>query len=67
MLPGGNGIGVVNRNMTMARPGFQGVATPSMLNSGAGTPAAANMHSGAGPGQGNLVRPREALHMTRVS
>lgn len=60
MLPGGANMGVVNgmnRNMTLARPPFQGPVSPSILNSGAG----------AGAGQGNSVRPRETLHMTRVS
>ncbi|XP_024973715.1 chromatin modification-related protein EAF1 B-like isoform X2 [Cynara cardunculus var. scolymus] len=65
MLPGGNGTGVMNRNMTMTRPGFQGIASPSMLSSGVGMPTAANIQAGAGPSQGNSVRPREALHMTR--
>ncbi|KAL6978791.1 hypothetical protein U1Q18_020460 [Sarracenia purpurea var. burkii] len=77
MLPGGNGVGImcgVNRTMPMARPGFQGIVPPSMLNSGsmlsssmAVMPSPANVHSGVGSGQGNSVlRPRDALNMMRV-
>ncbi|KAL8215078.1 hypothetical protein R6Q57_004527 [Mikania cordata] len=67
MLPGGTSMGVMsgmNRSMTMARPTFQGTASPSMLNPGC-TPG--SMHSGSGPalGQANSVRPHEALHMMR--
>ncbi|XP_027336682.1 chromatin modification-related protein EAF1 B-like [Abrus precatorius] len=72
MLPGGNGMGLmngINRSMSMARPGFQGIASPSMLNSGSmlssnmvGMPSPVNMH----PGQGNsMLRPHETLHMMR--
>ncbi|GFQ02709.1 helicase srcap [Phtheirospermum japonicum] len=72
MLPGGNGMGLVsgvNRSMPMARPGFQGIASSPIVNSGSmvspGMPPA-NMHSGVGPGQGSSVlRPREPLHMMR--
>ena len=77
MLPGGNGMGLmsgINRSMAMSRPGFQGLASPSVLNSGgmlsssvAGMPNPMNMHSGVGAGQGNsMLRPRETLHMKRV-
>ncbi|GAB4830218.1 hypothetical protein Ancab_019860 [Ancistrocladus abbreviatus] len=76
MLSGGNGISMMsgmNRNMSMPRPGFQGVASSAMLNPGTmvtpsmgGMPSTINMTSGAGPGQGNsLLRPRDALHMVR--
>ncbi|KAI3461860.1 hypothetical protein Pfo_018523 [Paulownia fortunei] len=37
ILPGGNGMGLVcgvNRSMPMARPGFQGIASSSIVNSG---------------------------------
>ncbi|KAI3829832.1 hypothetical protein L1987_03960 [Smallanthus sonchifolius] len=60
MLPGGTCMGVMsgmNRSMPMARPTFQGMLNPGV------TPG--NMHSGPAPGQGNSVRPREALHMMR--
>ncbi|XP_059594012.1 chromatin modification-related protein EAF1 B [Vitis vinifera] len=76
MLTGGNGVGVVsglNRSIPMPRPGFQGIASSTMLNSGSmlsssmvGMPSPVNMHSGASPSQGNsMFRPREALHMIR--
>nr|XP_008372482.2 chromatin modification-related protein EAF1 B-like isoform X1 [Malus domestica]XP_017187926.2 chromatin modification-related protein EAF1 B-like isoform X1 [Malus domestica]XP_028958333.1 chromatin modification-related protein EAF1 B-like isoform X1 [Malus domestica]XP_028958334.1 chromatin modification-related protein EAF1 B-like isoform X1 [Malus domestica] len=76
MVPGGNGMGMmcgINRGMPVSRPGFQGMASSSMLNSGnmlsssmVGIPSPVNMHSGAGSGQGNLMlRPRDALHMMR--
>ena len=78
MLAGGNGVGMVpgmNRSIPMPRPGFPGIASSTMLNSGSmlsssmvGMPSAVNMHSGASPSQGNsMFRPREALHMMRVS
>ncbi|KAL2319251.1 hypothetical protein Fmac_028220 [Flemingia macrophylla] len=74
MLPGGNGLGLmggINKNMALSRPGFQGIASPSMLNSGsmlsssmAGISGPVNMHPGVGPGQGNsMLRPHETLHM----
>lgn len=77
ILPGGNGMGMMcgmNR-MPIPRPGFQGMTSPPMLNSGSmlsssmtGIPSPANMHSGAGSGQGNsMIRPREAMHMMRVN
>ncbi|KAM4070609.1 hypothetical protein ACB094_12G178000 [Castanea mollissima] len=76
MLPGGNGMGMMcgmSRGMPISRPGFQGMASSPMLNSGSmlsssmvGMPSPVNMHSGAGPGQVNsMLRPREALHMIR--
>lgn len=76
LLPGGNGMGMMcgmNRGMPLSRPGFQGIASSSMLNSGSmlsssmvGMPSPVNMHPGAPSGQGNsMSRPREALHMMR--
>ncbi|KAK7338970.1 hypothetical protein VNO77_19605 [Canavalia gladiata] len=74
MLPGGNGMGMMGgRSITMSRPGFQGMASSSMLSSGGmlsssmvGMPSPVNMHTGAGAGQGNsMLRPREAVHMMR--
>lgn len=78
VLPGGSGVGMmcgVNRSMPMQRPGFQGMPSSPMLNSGSmlsssmvGMPSAVNMHPGAGSGQGNpMLRPRETMHMMRVS
>lgn len=73
LLPGGNGMGLacgVNRSMPMARPGFQGIASSSMVNSGSMVSPnipSANMHSGVGAGQGSsMLRPREPMHMMRV-
>ncbi|KAI5566030.1 hypothetical protein BDE02_14G159800 [Populus trichocarpa] len=76
MLPGGNGMGIMpgmNRSMPLPRPGFQGIASPSMLNPGnllspnmVGMPSPVNMHSGTGSGQGNSMRPREAMHYMRL-
>ncbi|CAI9774425.1 unnamed protein product [Fraxinus pennsylvanica] len=74
MLPGGNGIGMVGgitRTMPMTRPGFQGIATSSMVNSGSmvspgmvSMPSAVIMHSGVSSGQGNsMLRPRDSLHV----
>ncbi|XP_011024664.1 PREDICTED: uncharacterized protein LOC105125769 isoform X3 [Populus euphratica] len=73
MLSSGNGMGMMpgmNRSMPLPRPGFQGTASSSMLNSGSmlsnnvvGMPSPVNMHTVSG--QGNLMRPREALHMLR--
>nr|GMD28014.1 chromatin modification-related protein EAF1 B-like isoform X1 [Ipomoea batatas] len=76
MLPSGNNMGIIcgiNRGMPTPRPGFQGIASPSMLNSGTMTssgmvamPNPVNMHSGVGSSQGNsMLRPRENLHMMR--
>lgn len=76
MLPGGSGMGMMcamNRSMPMSRPGYQGMASSPMLNSGSMISSMVgmspvNMHSGAGPGQGNsMLRPREGMHMMRVS
>lgn len=78
MLPGGNGMGImagVNRSMPISRPGYQGITSSSMLNSGSmlsssmvGIPSPVNMHAGGSSGQGNsMIRPREALQMVRVS
>ncbi|KAL3604721.1 hypothetical protein D5086_005580 [Populus alba] len=74
MLSSGNGMGIMpgmNRSMPLPRSGFQGTASSSMLNSGSmlsnnvvGMPSPVNMHTGSG--QGNLMRPREALHMLRL-
>ncbi|XP_040953818.1 chromatin modification-related protein EAF1 B isoform X5 [Gossypium hirsutum] len=74
MLAGGNGVGMmcgINRNMPMSRPGFQGMVSSTMLNSGSmlssnlvGMPSPGNMHSGPGSGQGNsTLRPRDTIHM----
>ncbi|KAA8543485.1 hypothetical protein F0562_021020 [Nyssa sinensis] len=77
MLPSGNGLGImsgVSRTVPMARPGFQGIAPSSMLNSGSMLsssmvmPSPVNIHSGAGSGSGqgnSMLRPRDALHMMR--
>lgn len=76
MLPGANGMGMMctmNRCMPVSRPGFQGMASSPVLNSGSsssmvGMSVPANMHTGAGSGQGNsMLKPREALHVMRVS
>jgi hypothetical protein len=77
MLSGANGLGMmggINRSIAMARPGFQGMASSSMLSSGGmlsssmvGMPSPANMHSGVSAGQGNsMLRPRDNVHMMRV-
>ncbi|KAG6386484.1 hypothetical protein SASPL_155387 [Salvia splendens] len=62
LLPGVSGMGIgsgVTRSMPMTRPGFQGIASSSMVNSG-------SMHSGVGSGQGSsMLRPREPLHTMR--
>jgi len=78
MVPGGNAMGVsgMNRNTPMSRPGFQGMASAAMPNTGSmhtsgmvGIPNTGNIHSGGGASQGNsMIRPREAVqHMMRVS
>ncbi|XP_049408486.1 chromatin modification-related protein EAF1 B-like isoform X1 [Solanum stenotomum] len=75
-LSSGNSTGMmggVNRGIPMARPGFQGVASPSMLNSGSmvspgmvALPNSVNMHSGVSSNQVNSVmRPRDGLGMMR--
>ena len=77
MLPGGNGMGMMsgmNRSMPMSRPGFQGMASSAMLNSGSmlssnmvGIPNPVNMHSGPGSSQGNsMLRPHDTMHMMRA-
>ncbi|KAJ0796589.1 putative transcription factor MYB-HB-like family [Helianthus annuus] len=63
ILPAGSGMGVmcgVNRNMKMARPGFPGVHSQSMLNSGSATPSPSGMHSG-------MLRPRDPMHLIRAN
>ncbi|KAL1540950.1 chromatin modification-related protein EAF1 B-like isoform X3 [Salvia divinorum] len=69
LLPGGNGMGGINRSMPIARPGFQGITSSSMVTSGSMVSpgiSSANMHSGVGTGQGNsMLRPREPMHMMR--
>lgn len=78
MVPGGNAMGVsgMNRNTPMSRPGFQGMASSAMPNTGSmlssgmvEIPNTGNIHSGGGASQGNsMIRPREAVqHMMRVS
>lgn len=78
MVPGGNAMGVsgVNRSTPMSRPGFQGMGSSAMPNTGSmlssgivGIPNTGNIHSGGGASQGNpMLRPREAVqHMMRVS
>ncbi|XP_004514270.1 chromatin modification-related protein EAF1 B-like isoform X2 [Cicer arietinum] len=76
MLSGANGMGMmggINRSIAMSRPGFQGMASSSMLSSGGmlsssmvGMPSPVNMHSGISAGQGNsMLRPRDTVHMMR--
>ncbi|XP_022848727.1 chromatin modification-related protein EAF1 A-like, partial [Olea europaea var. sylvestris] len=72
MFTGSSGTGMVsgvNRSMSMARPGFQGLVSSSMVNSGSMVSPGAlsvNMQSGLGSGQGNTVfRPRDNLNMMR--
>ncbi|XP_057437066.1 chromatin modification-related protein EAF1 B-like isoform X4 [Lotus japonicus] len=78
MLPAGNGMGLmggINRSIAMPRPGFQGIASSSMISSGSmlsssmvGMPSPVNIHSGVGAGQGNsTLRPRDTAHMMRVT
>ncbi|KAF2292600.1 hypothetical protein GH714_025913 [Hevea brasiliensis] len=77
ILQGGNPVGMMsgmNRSMPLSRPGFQGVASSSMMNSTsmlssgvAGMPSPVSMQSGSSSGQGNsMMRSREALHLMRV-
>ncbi|XP_020886117.1 chromatin modification-related protein EAF1 B isoform X4 [Arabidopsis lyrata subsp. lyrata] len=77
MVPGGNAMGVtgMNRNTPMSRPGFQGMASSAMPNTGSmlssgmvGIPNTGNVHSGGGASQGSSMhRPREAVqHMMRM-
>ncbi|KAE8692146.1 Detected protein of confused Function [Hibiscus syriacus] len=76
MLPGGNNLGMmgrINRGMSLSRPGFQGMTSSAVLNSGSmlssnlvGMPSPVNMHSGPGSGQGNsMLRQRDTKHMMR--
>ncbi|XP_060180317.1 chromatin modification-related protein EAF1 B-like isoform X1 [Lycium barbarum] len=76
-LSGGNSAGMmggINRGIPMARPGFQAVASPSMLNSGSmlssgmvTMPNTVNTHSGVSSNQVNsMMRPRDGLHMMRL-
>ncbi|XP_042513267.1 chromatin modification-related protein EAF1 B-like isoform X2 [Macadamia integrifolia] len=76
MLPGGNGMGIMcgmNRGMPMPRPGFQGIGSAAMLNSGSmltssgvGMPSPVNMHTGAVSAQGSsMLGPCDALHLMR--
>ncbi|CAN8268555.1 unnamed protein product [Cochlearia groenlandica] len=76
MVPGGNIMGVtaMNRMTPNSRPGFQGMGSSAMPNTGSmpssslmGIPNTGNIHPG-GASQGNaMVRPREAVqHMIRV-
>ncbi|GER41181.1 helicase/SANT-associated, partial [Striga asiatica] len=69
------GMGLVSggsRGMPMARPSFQGIASPPVVNSGSKVfpgISSPNMHSGvgSGPAGSSMLRPREALHMMRDS
>ncbi|MBA0846234.1 hypothetical protein Goarm_022697 [Gossypium armourianum] len=73
----GNNLGMmcgINRSMPISRPGFQGMTSSAMLNSGSmlssnlvgGMQNPVNMHSGPGSGQGNsMLRPRDTKHMMR--
>ncbi|KAJ8749576.1 hypothetical protein K2173_026225 [Erythroxylum novogranatense] len=73
VLPGGTGMGIVpgmNRSMPMSRPGFQGMHSSPMLNSGSvlssgivGMSSAVNVHPS---GQGNSIRPRETFNTMRT-
>ncbi|TYG58711.1 hypothetical protein ES288_D08G244400v1 [Gossypium darwinii] len=76
MLPAANGVGRmcgVNRSMPMSRPGFQGMASSAMLNSGSmlssnmgGMPSPVNMPSGPGSGRANsMLRPHDTTHLMR--
>ncbi|KAM3373811.1 chromatin modification-related protein EAF1 B [Capsicum galapagoense] len=76
--PSGNNMGTLsgfNRGMPMARPGFQGMTSSSMLNSGSmlssgvvAMPSTVNMQSGVSSNQGNsMSRSRDVLHMIRPS
>lgn len=78
MLPGGNGMAMMprmSRGLPLSRPGFQGMASSSMLNSGSmlstsmvGMASPVNIPSGTGSGQGNsMMRPCDPLHVIRVS
>jgi hypothetical protein len=70
MLPGVNGMGMVggiNRSIAMARPGFHGMTSSSMLSSGSMLSSSMVGMPGVGAGQGNpMMRPRDTVHMMRV-
>jgi hypothetical protein len=66
MMPSGS---VLTRGMPpVARPGFQRLNSPAMLNM---VPPSGNMHSASGPGvQGPMnpmLRPRDSMQLLRVS
>ncbi|KAE8685067.1 Helicase/SANT-associated, putative isoform 2 [Hibiscus syriacus] len=76
MLPASNGMGMmpgINRSMSMSRPGFQGMASSAVLNSGSmlssnmsGMPSTVNVHSGPGSGQSNsMLRRHDTTHVVR--
>lgn len=73
MLPGGNPVGMMsgmNRNMPLARPGFQAMSSSSMMNSSSmlSSGMVGMPNPGSSSGQGNsMMRSREGLHMMRVS
>ncbi|WCJ38058.1 Helicase/SANT-associated DNA binding protein [Euphorbia peplus] len=73
----GNSVGMMsgmNRSMSLPRPGFQGMASSSMLNSTSmlssgmvGMPSPVTMQSGSSSGQANsMMRSRDGLHMGRT-
>ncbi|GMJ09005.1 hypothetical protein like AT3G24880 [Hibiscus trionum] len=74
VLPGGNNLGMmcgINRSMPISRPGFQGMTSSAMLNSGSmlssnlvGMPSPVNMHPGSGQGN-SMLRPRDTKHVMR--
>lgn len=78
MLTGGNGVGIapsLNRSIAKGRPGLQGIAPSSVLNSGSiltagavAMPNSINGHSGPGSIQGStIMKTHDALHMMPVS
>ncbi|XP_050206923.1 chromatin modification-related protein EAF1 B-like isoform X2 [Mercurialis annua] len=78
MPPGGNPMGMMHgmsRSLPQPRPGFQGMASSSVLNSGSmlsagvvGMPSLVNMQSASGSGQRNsMMRSREGVHMMRAN
>lgn len=74
LMPNGNSMGL-GRSMPMPRPGFTGIAASSALNSSnmiapgvVGVSGSMNIHtSSSSPQGGSMLRPREALHVVRVS
>ncbi|KAG8641941.1 chromatin modification-related protein EAF1 B isoform X2 [Manihot esculenta] len=72
MLPGGNPVGMMsgmNRNMPLARPGFQAMSSSSMMNSSSmlSSGMVGMPNPGSSSGQGNsMMRSREGLHMMRT-